>query len=95
MKRCCNGDCQQGRTCPAAKNYTWPSWIRWPVLCMRCGSLSHFAEDCTRMPAGLGRSQHERDMAAKVRADRNAVLLAALAFVLALVVISYLERVPS
>lgn len=91
MKRCCSGDCQQGRTCPAAKK----AWIRWPVLCTRCGSLSHFAEDCTRMPAGLGMSQHERDMLAQVRRDRNAVVLAAVAFVLALVVISYLERVPS
>lgn len=65
------------------------------MLCTRCGSLSHFAEDCTRMPAGLGMSQHERDMLALVRRDRNAVLLAAVALVLALVVISYLEQVPS
>jgi hypothetical protein len=61
-------------------------WIRWPVLCTRCGSLSHFAEDCTRMPAGLGMSQQERDLVAMVRRDRNAVLLAAVVFVLALVV---------
>lgn len=70
-------------------------WIRWPVFCTRCGSLSHFAEDCTRMPPGLGMSQHERDMLAMVRRDRNTVLLMATVFVLALVVISYLERAPS
>lgn len=69
--------------------------IRWPVLCTRCGSLSHFAEDCTRMPAGLGMSQHERDMLAAVRRDRNAVLLAVVAILLALVVVAYLERAPS
>lgn len=69
--------------------------IRWPLFCTRCGSLTHFAEDCTRIPAGLGMSQHERDMLALVRRDRNAVLLAAVAFVLALVLITYLERVPS
>ena len=81
MKRCCSGDCQQGRACPAAKR------IRWPVLCTRCGSLSHFAEDCTRMPPRMGMSQQERDLLDHVRADRNAVLLAALVFVLALVVV--------
>ncbi|MES2320158.1 MAG: hypothetical protein V4631_21995 [Pseudomonadota bacterium] len=69
--------------------------IRWPVLCTRCGSVTHFVEDCTRMPAGLGMSQHERDMVALVRRDRNAVLLTAAAVVLALAVITYLERAPS
>jgi hypothetical protein len=80
VKRCCTGDCQQGRTCPARRS------IRWPVLCTRCGSLSHFAEDCTRMPARMGVSQQERDLLDQVRRDRNAVILAALVFVLALVV---------
>ncbi len=40
-------------------------------------------------------SQHERDLVAMVRRDRNAVLLLAVVFVLALVVIKYLEQVPS
>jgi len=44
MKTCCNGNCNQGRTCPERKA------VRWPMLCTRCGSTSHYAEDCKRMP---------------------------------------------
>lgn len=69
--------------------------IRWPVLCTRCGSVTHFAEDCTRMPARMGMSQQERDMLDHVKADRNAVLLGVLCFVLALMLIGLLERVPT
>jgi hypothetical protein len=88
--KCNAGDCthQQGRNCPTRA-------VRWPVLCTRCGSTSHFAEDCTRMPAGMGLAQEERDHLAHARADRNAVLLGVLCFVLALVLIGMLERVPS
>lgn len=69
--------------------------IRWPVLCTRCGSLTHFVEDCTRMPATMGMSQHERDMLKQVREERKAVLLGALCFVLSLMLIGLLERVPT
>jgi hypothetical protein len=43
----------------------------------------------------LGMSQHERDMLKQVREERKVVLLAALCFVLALMLISFLERVPT
>lgn len=43
----------------------------------------------------LGMSQAERDMVDHARADRNAVVLAALCFVLALILFGMLERVPS
>jgi len=76
---CCNGACRQGRDCPRRL-------IRWPLFCTRCGSVTHYAEDCTRMPPRMGMSQQERDMLDHVRADRNAVLLAALVFVLGLMV---------
>lgn len=69
--------------------------IRFPMLCTRCGSVSHFAEDCKRMPARMGMSQQERDHLAGARADRNVVLLAAAFFVLALVLFGLLERVPT
>lgn len=95
MKQCCNGDCNQGRACPVSTQAKRPRWIRWPVLCTRCGSLSHFAEDCTRMPAGLGMSQHERDLVAMVRRDRRAVLLLAAVLVLAMMIFDILERAPS
>lgn len=69
-------------------------WIRWPVLCTRCGSLTHFAEDCTRMPAGMGKSEYERHRIAMDRAERAAGLLLAVVFVLGLIIITYLERAP-
>ena len=47
------------------------------------------------MPAGMGKSQQERDFDAMVRQDRAVVLLAAMAFVLALVLFGMLERVPA
>ncbi len=43
----------------------------------------------------LGMSQAERDMVKQVREERKAVLLAALCFILALMLFSFLERVPS
>lgn len=43
----------------------------------------------------LGMSQAERDMLKQVREERKAVLLAALCFILALVLFGMLEPVPS
>jgi hypothetical protein len=85
----CFGNNRQGRcacnTCMA---------VRWPLFCTRCGSTSHYAEDCKRMPAGMGKSQQERDFDAMVRADRAVILLAAVSVILALVLFGLLERVP-
>jgi hypothetical protein len=64
--------------------------IRFPKECTRCGRPGHLPKDCT-----LGLSQFERDMLRQVRGERNAVLLAALCFVLALMLFNLLERVPS
>lgn len=69
--------------------------VRWPLLCIRCGSISHYVEDCTRMPAHMGMSQQERDLQDQMKAERNVLLLAGLAFVLALLLFGLLERVPS
>lgn len=76
---CCNGNCNQGRDCPARKS------IRWPLFCTRCGSLSHYAEEC-KVPAAdqLHASTHER----------AALLQAFVVIVVALIIISYLEGVP-
>lgn len=63
--------------------------IRFPKECTRCGRPGHLPKDCT-----LGMSQAERDMLRHVRADRNAVLLAVLCLILALVLFGQLERVP-
>lgn len=51
----------------------WARAVRWPLLCTRCGSLSHYAEDCTRIPA-LGLSDAERDMIDLARRGRNCAL---------------------
>lgn len=67
---------------------------RFPLFCTRCGSRTHYAEDCTRIPARIGMSQQERDLVDMVRADRNVVLLAAALFVLALILFGLLERAP-
>jgi hypothetical protein len=64
--------------------------IRFPKECTRCGRPGHLPKDCT-----LGMSQFERDMLKQVREERKAVVLAALFFVLALVLFGLLERVPS
>lgn len=61
--------------------------IRFPKECTRCGRSGHLPKDCT-----IGMSQQERDMVDHARADRNAVLLGALFFVLALVLFGMLER---
>lgn len=47
--------------------------IRWPVLCTRCGSRTHFVEDCTRIPT-MGLSDFEREMAECARRERNCVI---------------------
>ncbi len=83
---CCNGDCQQGRTCPAQST-------RWPVFCTRRGSTDHYAEDCTRMPALMGLSQQERDHHSQVRQDRMAFALCVSTIILALLLFGLLEAV--
>lgn len=60
--------------------------IRFPKVCTRCGSLSHYAEDC-KVPAA--------DPLAAATHERNALLQAFAVVILALVVIGYLERVPT
>lgn len=59
---------------------------RFPKVCLRCGSLGHYSEDCVRMPTNLGMSSHERAMMAAVRRERNAVLWAAASIVVALII---------
>ena len=46
--------------------------IRFPKICTRCGSLSHYAEDC-KIPT-MGMCDAERDMVDAVRRDRNCVI---------------------
>lgn len=83
MKQCCGGNCNQGRACPAFKA------VRWPVLCTRCGSTTHYAEDCTRMPA-LGMCDAERDMLDIARRGRNCALGIIATMMLAYVVLSWI-----
>ncbi len=49
----------------------WLRAVRWPLLCTRCGSLSHYVEDCTRMPPCMGMTPHEREMVDNARRSRN------------------------
>lgn len=63
---------------------------RFPMVCTRCGQLTHLAKDC---PQRFGKSQQERDFDAMVTRDRTAVLVAWLFFMLALVLFGLLERV--
>ena len=65
---------------------------RFPMVCTRCGQLTHLAKDC---PQRFGKSQQERDFDAMVRADRSVILLAAAMCVLALVLVGLLDRVPA
>lgn len=67
--------------------------IRWPLFCTRCGSRTHFAEDC-KVPT-LGLSTQESDVQAMARDDRKVVALAGVLVVLALALFDLLERVPS
>lgn len=60
--------------------------IRFPKYCTRCSQSGHYAEDCKRMPAGMGMCQEERDMMRKVAYDRSAILWAAAAVVVALMI---------
>lgn len=64
---------------------------RSPKVCLRCGALGHYSEECTRMPDGLGMSPYERAMVAAVRRDRNAILWAAGAIVFALCITGWLQ----
>lgn len=64
--------------------------IRFPMVCTRCGQLTHLAKDC---PTRFGKSQQERDFNAQITRDRTAVLVAWLFFMLALVLFGLLERV--
>lgn len=68
---------------------------RFPKVCLRCVSLGHYSEDCVRMPTSLGMSDAERAMVAAVRRDRNAVLWAAGAFVVALILGTQLGGIPA
>lgn len=68
---------------------------RFPVFCTRCGSWSHYAEDCKRMPPCMGMSDTERDMMAQRRAEDRVFILAVVVIVLALVLFGLLDRVPS
>lgn len=65
------------------------SIIRWPTVCMRCGSLDHMAKDCD-MVQKFGLSDQERDYAAEARRDKQAVIATAVVLVLAQFVIAAL-----
>lgn len=65
--------------------------MRWPKLCLRCGSLDHYSEDCTRMPTQMGMCDQERDIMATVRRDRNSILFAVAAIFLAMVITGILQ----
>lgn len=68
------------------------SIFRWPIVCLRCGSLDHMAKDCI-MPARYDMSTEERDYEASVRRDKRAVIALAIVLVLAQFVISYFDGV--
>ena len=57
--------------------------IRWPLFCTRCGSRSHYAEDC-KVPT-LGMCEVERDMVDQVRRERNVVLALVALFIVSTV----------
>ncbi len=67
---------------------------RFPKVCLRCASLDHYSEDCTRMPAGLGMAPQEREMMRMVAYQRSAILWAAVAVVGGLVLVGYLGGMP-
>lgn len=83
MKKCCGGNCNQGRACPAFKA------VRWPLFCTRCGSTTHYAEDCTRIPA-LGLCDFERDMLDNARRERNIILAIIVVFMLGYLGLSWI-----
>ena len=60
--------------------------IRWPTVCMRCGSLEHMTEDCP-IPT-LGMSQQERDHAIETRRGKQQILALIVFLAVAHVVIS-------
>ncbi|MES2352107.1 MAG: hypothetical protein V4641_31455 [Pseudomonadota bacterium] len=61
-----------------------------------CNQNCNQGRNCeVRMPERMGMSQPERDMLDQVRQERNAVVLAALCFILALMLFDLLERVPT
>lgn len=57
-------------------------FTRCPTVCLRCGSLDHMAKDC-KLAQQFGLSTEERDYAAEVRRDKQAVLALAVFLVLA------------
>ena len=65
---------------------------RFPMVCTRCGQLTHLAKDC---PQRFGQSQQERDFDAMVRADRAALVLLGAVLVFACLLVGLLERVPA
>lgn len=68
------------------------SIIRWPTVCLRCGSLEHMAKDCD-MVQKFGLSDQERDYAAEARRDKQAVTAVAIILVLAYFVVAALGGV--
>lgn len=64
---------------------------RFPKVCLRCGALGHYSEDCTRLPDGIGMSSYERAMVAAVRRDRNSIIYAACAIIMALCIAGWLQ----
>lgn len=65
---------------------------RFPLVCTKCGQLTHLAKDC---PQRFGKSQQERDLDALLRRDTRVIAAAGAVTVLALVLFGLLERVPA
>jgi len=55
--------------------------IRFPKVCLRCGALGHYSEDCTRMPTNMGRAPQEVDYFDAAVRQRNAIVWAAVAVI--------------
>ncbi len=62
-------------------------FIRWPTVCLRCGSLDHMAKDC-KLAQQFGLADEERTYAAETRRDKQAVLALAVVLVLAHILIA-------
>lgn len=60
--------------------------IRWPLMCTRCGSLTHYVEDC-RMPSAM--CEFERDMIESTRKERNCILAIIATFMVGYLLLSW------
>ena len=69
-------------------------FVRWPTLCLRCGSTDHSTDECTRMPPQMGMSDQERDQAMEVRQDAKAIVLLILSVIASLMIFAALEVTP-